>query len=348
MVEYYPWSKKVLDRSLFLHKENKLATLDLELSAKCTGANCIYCDSRPSVGNAMIGEFNWATLRNILEEALGHGLEWIYTCGLGEPLEDDNFLELLHFIKERNIQISIFSNGIFIDSLGFAQKLKKAGVNIILKMDTFQEDKFDKILGGSGIAVKIYKALELLLKAGYGRKTEYTDLAFSIVPTNLSFEGIPEVIDFAEKNGIFASIGELEQAGEVIISNLGTTLNLNGDDVSAIKSYADKYAGQKYMRPICPSIISGIHIDNLGRCIVDRQTGLNCKWFLLQEPDVHIIGDIKLDNVYDLFLKVKSYRKTCFTANSDVIKQQSKLSFVFGGCGGNPNNIICLAEEVLD
>jgi len=348
MVEYYPWSEKVLHRNLSLHKKNKLATLDLELSAKCTGANCIYCDSKPAVGNAMTGELNWVTLRHILEEALKHGLEWIYTCGLGEPLEDDSFFEILHFIKEKNIQLSIFSNGVFIDSLKTAQDLKEAGVNIILKMDTFQEDKFDRILGGSGIAVKIYKALELLLKAGYGKKTEYTDLAFSIVPTKLCVEGIPEVIDFAERNGIFASIGELEQAGEVIISNLGTTLNLNDDDVSALKGYADKYAGQKYMRPICPSIISGIHIDNLGRCIVDRQTGLNCKWFLLQEPDIHIIGDIKQDDVFDLFLKVKSYRKACFTANFDIIKQQSQLSFVFGGCGGNPSNIICLAEKTLD
>jgi len=348
MVEYYPWSKKVLNRNLSLHKENKLATLDLELSAKCTGANCIYCDSKPGVGNAMLGELNWVTLSRILEKALKHGLEWIYTCGLGEPLEDDSFFEMLRFIKEKNIQMSIFSNGIFIDSLSIAQKLKEAGVNIILKMDTFQEDKFDEILGSSGAAVKIYKALELLLKAGYGKKTEYTDLAFSIVPTMLSAEGIFEVVDFAEKNGIFASIGELEQAGKVISCNLNTDLNLNDDDVSALKIYADKYAGQEYMRPICPSIISGIHIDNLGRCIVDKQTGLNCKWFLLREPDIHIIGDIKQDDVFDLFMKVKNYRKTCFTANSAAIKQQSQLSFVFGGCGGNPSNIICLAEEVLD
>jgi len=348
MVDYYPWSKKVLHRNLSLHKENKLATLDMELTAKCTGANCIYCDSKPSVGNAMAGEFNWTTLSHILEEAFKHGLEWIYTCGLGEPLEDDSFFEILHFIKERNIQLSIFSNGVFIDSLGVAQELKEAGVNIILKMDTFQEDKFDEILGCSGIAAKIYKAMELLLKAGYGRKTEYTDLAFSIVPTKLSIESIPEVIDFAEKNGIFASIGELEQAGKVIISNLGTTLNLNDDDVSALRSCADKYADKKYMRPICPSIISGIHIDNLGRCIVDKETGLNCKWFLLKEPDIHVIGDIREDDIFDLFLKVKKYRKACFTANTDVIKRQSQLSFIFGGCGGNPSEIISLAGEVLD
>jgi MoaA/NifB/PqqE/SkfB family radical SAM enzyme len=347
MVEYLPWSETVLKRCISLHKQNKLATLDLELSAKCSGAYCIYCDSKPSVGCVMPNELDWETLKVILEQAAEVGLEWIYTCGLGEPLEDDKFFEMLDFLKKNNIRLSMFSNGVFIDSANTATALKKAGVNIILKMDTFEKIDFDKILGVSGTAEKIYKALELLLSVGYGNKSGETDLAFSIVPTKLSITGIPAVIDFAQKNGIFASLGELEQAGEVITNNLSPVLSLAEDEINTLNTYANNYAGKKYMRPICPSIITGIHIDNLGCCIVDKKTGLNCKWFMLQEPDVEIIGDAKTENIYDLFLKVKAYRKKYFSENADIIEQQSTLSYIFGGCGGNPCDIIHTAKEAL-
>jgi hypothetical protein len=60
------------------------------------------------------------------------------------------------------------------------------------------------------------------MDAGYGNvKGGYTDLAFSIVPTQLSYDGIRNVISFAKKNNIFPSIGELEQAGralEIVLS----------------------------------------------------------------------------------------------------------------------------------
>jgi len=347
MVEYFPWSDAVLKRCLSLHKQNKLATLDLELSAKCSGACCIYCDSKPAVGCAMPNELNWETLSGILEQSVEAGLEWIYTCGLGEPLEDDNFFKMLDFIKKNNVRLSMFSNGVFIDSSNIAATLKEAGVNIILKMDTFEKTNFDKILGGSGTAEKIYKALELLLSVGYGNKSGETDLAFSIIPTKLSITGISAVIDFAQKNGIFASLGELEQAGAVITNNLSPVLSLTDDEINALSTHANNYAGKKYMRPICPSIITGVHINNLGCCIVDKKTGLNCKWFLLQEPDVEIIGNTKTENIYDLFQKVRAYRTKCFSENADIIAQQSTLSYVFGGCGGNPCCIMYTAKEAL-
>lgn len=344
--EYLPWSKQTLQGCLSLQAEGFMPSIDLELTAKCSGCSCIYCDSKPEV-QSTIGyqEIKTDTTIKLLEEGIKVGLKWVYTCGLGEPLEDLKFWDMLYFMEKNDVKLSMFSNGLFIQDINTARELKRCGVNIILKMDTFNETDFDKILGKKGAAQKIFTARDYLLEAGYAQNDQYTDLAFSIVPTLLSIEGIPEVISFCEKNKIFASIGELERAGEVIHNNLTYILGLSDKVVDNLKQQADTYYGGCYMRPICPCILTGVHIDNIGNCIVDRITGLNCKWFLLTEPDVHIMGNIYNSTLSDLFEKVKNYRKKAFIKNKKLIDSSFDISYVFGGCGGNPSDIIRLARE---
>ena len=310
MIEYLPWSKKVLAECVSAHKCGLIPILDIELTAKCTGACCIYCDSKPSVAAwEQEGEMNFSLFEKIFIDAKSRGLKWIFTCGLGEPLEDGKFWDMIHWLKAYDIKISIFSYGLFIHDIHVARELKKHDVNIILKMDTFDESKFDTILNRKGMAKKIYASRDLLLEAGYGERNGYTDLAFSIVPTALSIDGIREVISFCKRHGIFASIGELEQAGEVINNNLNDTLSLSTDILKQLKEAADIYADGIYMRPICPCILTGLHIDNCGNCAVDKDTGLNCKWFLLKNPHTVKIGNIREESIFTLFEKVNAYRK---------------------------------------
>ena len=175
---------------------------------------------------------------------------------------------------------------------------------------------------------------------------QYTDLAYSIVPTIFSYDGIPEVIDFAEKNGIFPSIGELENAGNVYRKGIKDVLDVNSEDLLNLKKLADNYSNGDYKRPICSAILTGIHIDNMGDCIVDRTSGLNCKWFLLTEPDVYKIGNIRNISVKHLFDKVNEYRKQQFTKNNNLFKKYIEEEVVFGGCGGNIKEVFKLAIEL--
>lgn len=348
MFEYLPWSRRILSEMIDSQKKGGIPTLDLELTAKCTGASCIYCDSKPEVCcHEQFGEYDFSVMKKMILTAKARGLKWIYTCGLGEPLEDGKFWDLIHLLKANDIGLSMFSNGIFIQNIDIAHELKEHNVNIILKMDTFDEKNFDLILGKKGIASKIYAARDYLIEAGYGEKNGYTDLAFSIVPTSLSIDGIPDVIIYAKEHGIFASVGELEQAGEVINKNLSCTLGISEDKVMKLKEIADSYVEGAYMRPICPCILTGLHIDNLGNCVVDEDTGLNCKWFLLKDPHTIKLGNIYEENITSLFNKVNTYRKKCFETKLPFIIKSCDVSYIFGGCGGNPKDIIMLAMECI-
>ena len=101
------------------------------------------------------------------------------------------------------------------------------------------------------------------------------------------------------------------------------------------------------MRPICPSILTGVHVDYIGNVVADRLTGLNCKWFLLSEPDVKLFGNIKTQNLNSLFNEASAYRKKCFSENTEHINKCEGTSYVFGGCGGNPKGIIELTKKHL-
>lgn len=347
MIQYLPWSEKTLQTCINEAQKGMIPAIDLELTAKCSAASCIYCDSKPEVCSAInIEELPLEPTLKMLAQAVDKGLKWIYTCGLGEPLEDKRFSKILDFVEENNVSISLFTNGQFIENIEIAKRLKKGNVNIILKMDTFDDEKFDAILGGTGRAKKIYRAIDYLLEAGYTNieDDECTDLAFSIVPTQWTKDTIPEVVEYCLNHRIFPSVGELEKAGNVISQNLDCVLGLDEDDLKNIrlKSELEKV---DYMRPVCPAILTGLHIDNQGNCIVDTVTGFNCKWFLLANPDVRILGNVKELPISDLLNKVKKYREKCFKENIDMIDRYESINYVFGGCGGNPSEIIRLYKE---
>ena len=347
MIEYYPWSKKVLAECLKLHDEGYIPTLDLELTAKCTKASCIYCDSKPSVGMRHPNELNYRETERMIKEAKDKGLIWVYTCGLGEPLEDVRFKKLINLLHKLDIRISFFTNGILIDKEN-AKWLHDCGVCINLKLDTFDENKFDQILGVKDAAKQIYKTLNNLIDAGYGKmEGNYTDLAFSIVPTQISYDGIENVILFAKENNIFPSVGELEQAGRTLENHHYSQLALTIEQIKALKKKVDQLLWPNYKRPICPTIITGLHIDDVGNCVVDRDTGLNCKWFLLREPLIKIIGNFREDDLSNLYTKVREYRRWCFNNNKDAIQECEETDYTVGGCGGNPKEIIKIAKEHL-
>ena len=149
------------------------------------------------------------------------------------------------------------------------------------------------------------------------------------MPTKFSIDGIVDVLNFCKKYGIFASIGELEQAGEVVNNNLNEKLSISHENIVKLKEEADKYIEGSYMRPICPCILTGLHIDNFGNCIVDKDTGLNCKWFLLKNPSTIKIGNIKQSKICDLFNKVNNYREHCFDIQKGIVAGRRVVKLLF-------------------
>ena len=80
--------------------------------------------------------------------------------------------------------------------------------------------------------------------------------------------------------------------------------------------------------------------------MVDIDTGFNCKWFLLEDPNMKALGNVRTDDLLSMFNKMLSYRKECFNRNVEKIAKYEKTSYTFGGCGSNPCAIIKLYKSI--
>jgi len=331
---YKPWAQTVMDECIERYLNGDLPTLDLQLSAKCSHNSCTYCDSK--VGLAMPGEIALHEIKRALDKK-DLGLQWVHICGRGEPLDDPKFIPLVELLSEQSIEISMFTNGLGITK-DIADFLLKNGVSIILKLDSFDEITFDKLLGKKGCSKKVYKALENLLSIGYPMidSLGHSRLAVSIVPTRLNLKGVLQIVEYCKGHGIFPSIGELEYAGKA--KKKYNELSVTMQELRVLKSEVDKLFGYNYCRNLCPAALTSVHIDNIGNCVVDRETGLSCSWFMLREPELTAIGNIKEDTLLQMRKKTIDYRLSRLERTLEI--QKTVPDYPFGGCGGSPSLLL--------
>jgi len=330
-LEYLPWSQRVLKEALNDFRVGKLPILDLELSGLCKlkllYGGCIYCDS--ASGRPHIGETSMHDLVRLINQGLELGLKWIFICGLGEPKDDTRFYELVRFLTDNDISLSIFSNGVFYDSYD-VDFLYSNHVHLIIKCDSFNPVVFSRLLGAPvHIAESIYRTIHMLLERGYGDKGG-PSLALSIVPTKVNLQDVVSVVNFCVKNKIFPLIGQLEYAGRA--KSIYDQLAPARSELIWLKNEIERVLGYTYEIPVCPAAMTSLHVSNTGDYIVDANTGLSCFWFHLLEPTIKVLGNIRTHSVVEMLNEMKHYRKQ----KMEDIKRWLKICSenIFGGCGG--------------
>jgi len=344
-IVYRPHHEAVLKACIRDFLKGNLPVLDLETSAICRHALCIYCDSK--VGPAMPNELTKNEMRALLEEALKEGVKWLYICGLGEPIDDPNFHQvILPFINEYDVNISIFTNGLGITE-ELVSKFPVEKVNLIVKCDSLNEVTFDALLGRRGVARRIYAAIELLIDHGFGDQGGgITNLALSIVPTKINKEDVIDVVRFCKEMRLFPSIGELEMAGRAV--RIFAQLALSHEELVSLKKQVENVLGFHYERKICPAAIAGLHITNVGNCVVDKETGISCSWFTLREPSYISLGNVRECRLRTLMERMMKYRAEILHKINITSIMQKIGGIVFGGCGGPPTKLITYYLRVME
>lgn len=334
-IVYRPWSERVLKRSMVLYKGNRMPVLDLELSAACNLGACVYCDSE--VGQPSANELNLAEVGEIVRQAVDTGVEWVYICGLGEPMDDCKFMPIMELFASNSLHVSMFTNALGLTKSSI-KLLRELEVCMVVKLDTFDCRLFDKILGRNGSAEAIYHNIDVLIEQGYSNTNtpNETDLAFSIVPTQWTLAGIPDVVRFCADNNIFPCIGELEYCGRA--KDVYAELALDCNELLYLKEIVDELLGYSYHRPVCPALITGLHITSDGECVVHDDTGLCCHWFFLRDAKMLHLGSVREDSLNELCERVRRYRCSC--ANKIVGNGSSAIANVFGGCGGQVHEVV--------
>ena len=323
MYEYAPWSRKVLNRILAI-SSTTLPILDVLLGGACN-LNCIYCDT-PKYHSPCSLDID--SLERIIRDG---NIEWVYTCGLGEPTAPGNveiFKQILAICKKKGVKVSVFSNIVNLDD-EILSYISEGTLNVLFKLDSFDKQKMAYLYGRDRgeIILRNYQRLLEAVRLNDGT----TNLGASIVPTKVNYDDVYRIIDFCMEHGIFPLLGQLENAGKC--STVFEKMKLKQEELLSLRSYINQKYGVEYQIPVCPATISAMHITNTNDVIVDEKTGLSCAWFWLEDPKMITLGSIKDMSADEITKRIIDYRKSKF---EEVVAIERTLeSNPFGGCGGD-------------
>lgn len=333
MYEYAPWATDVLKRTLAISSKS-LPILDLQFGGDCN-LNCIYCDTERTGCHCLLD-------LSVIEKFISTGtIQWVYACGLGEPTAGVNakvFKQVLSMCEKNSVKVSLFSNTVAFDDelLGF---IDRGILYVLLKLDSFDPAVMEYLYRpGINGDFKIQNMITNYqkLKEVVHIKDGTTNLGASIVPTAKNYDDVYKIIEFCMDNNIYPLLGQLEKSGKA--TEVYEELYVGRKKLNRIRHYLFKRYGIDYEMPICPATISGIHITNTNRVIVDKRTGLSCGWFWLDEPEMIEIGNILDVSLEEITSKIIAYRKSKF---ADVLSITSNLKvYPFGGCGGNAHRLL--------
>lgn len=331
MIEYLPWSKKERAACLEIYKNGQFSILDIELGGECN-YNCVYCDSPDRNKDCLISI-------DQIEQFMQKGkFRWVYICGLGEPTFNKNYkllIDILHLCEKYGLQCSIFSN-VSLLSEELKEYIKKRILFILFKYDTQCSSRVKTLYGTRRPNNQLEVINELKSLVYFENGT--TNIAASIVPTQLNYNEISNIVEDCINAHIFPLLGELElsRKGQTNYENL----SLNKEELIDLKVDIEKKCGSEYMIPVCPAVISGIHINNNSDITVDSFSGLSCHWFWLQEPKTDVLTHLgKGTDPQIVTKKIFDYRSKRFEDVSTYLHSYTGIGSAFGGCGGDVESL---------
>ncbi|MCP4176368.1 MAG: radical SAM protein [bacterium] len=159
---------------------NKLLTLELELSLKCN-FRCPYCYVPDK--EALKDELTFKEVCDIISQAKELGARKIIILG-GEPTLHPQFFKVIEFINHNGMKAEIFTNGSKITQ-NFANKLYLNGVRTVIKLNSFKPEIMKLLTGRSDSHNLALQALKNLKEAGYPDKNHFLAVSTVICKQNL-------------------------------------------------------------------------------------------------------------------------------------------------------------------
>jgi radical SAM protein with 4Fe4S-binding SPASM domain len=161
----------------------RLLSIEIELSLRCN-FRCPYCYVPDK--SALQNELTLDEIKDVIMQAHALGARKIILLG-GEPMLYPYLFEVIEHIRAKDMAVEMFTNGFGITE-GIAKKLFSYSVDVVLKMNTFDEALQDELAGHKGAYTIIQDAFRSLCAAGYP-----SDEPFLAVSTIIGKKNMPEL-----------------------------------------------------------------------------------------------------------------------------------------------------------
>lgn len=173
-----------------------LSDLFIEMTHNCN-LRCIHCFQNDHSDKT---EITFESIKPVIDEAIKLGVYKITLSG-GECTLSKDFIDIVKYIREKRLQLIIYTNGLFLyDNPEILYELVSVYPHLIsLSLYSMNPAIHDKITGVKGSHEKTLSVIKTLKE-----KDLYVSIKCFL--THLNADNHQEVIEFAEKNGLFASV----------------------------------------------------------------------------------------------------------------------------------------------
>ncbi len=159
---------------------NRLLSIEIEPTLSCN-YRCPYCYAGSN--DVPAGELSYNELASVVKQAGELGAERVIVLG-GEPLIYPRIFELIAYISSLGMSVELFSNGSLLTA-ETADRLFKANVRLVLKLNSFKEDVQAMLTGRADGLKNAMQALENAMAAGYARDNELLAVSTIMCRANL-------------------------------------------------------------------------------------------------------------------------------------------------------------------
>lgn len=303
--------------------------LNWDITSRCN-LKCVHCYANAGKKDDMTFE----RAKELVDE-LAELKVFFVIIGGGEPLMHDRFLEILHMLKEKNIDAVINSNGTLWTE-GLLEKVRKTSVKgIQVSIDGIGEahDKFRRVPGTYEKATKNIR----LIKKVFG------NVSVSTTVNKTNYMVLDKIADKAFELGAdcfkvtrFIACG---RGGEH--KDLEMTPSEYKIGISKLTDMERKYRGRMvveldgffgFIHPkVKKSEICNNCVETLSNLVHIKSNGTVFPCTFLEYP----IGDLKKESLREVWLrwnKSNEFRKLCRL--KDNIKGKCRGCRHFGVCGG--------------
>jgi radical SAM protein with 4Fe4S-binding SPASM domain len=255
------------------HEHNiKPKYIYVTITDKCN-LNCIYCYAKERKDQPDNNLNNWL---KYIDDILSFNNECTFVFTGGEPLIAQNIFQLASYIKSKNCQNILLTNGTQINTKEIAQKVVDLFSDIRISLDSLDE-LINSKLRGNNLVSDIIKAYELL-------KSCNANVRILSTVNSLTKDDVESFADFFDNNVVFQPFYEMG------LGRIHNNLSLTGEEYynSLTKTDVFKYLQGFHKnihnyrnRPFkrCAFAVEEISLDSSGNifpCHMLHYENLNC------------------------------------------------------------------------
>ena len=172
--------------------------LEVEVSTRCN-LRCIMCER--TYWQEENKDMTLEQFKYIIDQF--PKLKWIGLTGIGESFLNKDFLEMVKYVKEKNVFVELYDNFFLVDERTSRELIKMGIDKFYISLDAATKEIYEKLRVGSNFE-RVINNLKKFFQLKKEMKADFPQVAFHFVVNKLNVREIPRYIDLAY------SIGEKE------------------------------------------------------------------------------------------------------------------------------------------